>query len=137
GAVQQTVEPQVAVVAGEAERHPVAPGDAPEGGEAFELFAEEHPAHTASRSSISGTDGASPAAKAAALMSSRSSAKRTGTSNRKPARTSAPTAGASAKTTRPPGSSVHPVSSIPSTLTTSVPARGRVIRRSCGSGPEP
>src|SRR5690606_15508707 len=127
----------VAVVAGEAESDPVAPLDAPEGRDAFELLAEEDPAHAASRSSISGTEGASPAEKAAAVTSRRSSAKRTGTSNRKPARTSAPSGGASSNTIVPPGASDQPASAAPPTLTTIVSARGRVIRRTCGSLPVP
>ena len=51
-----------------------------------------------SRTSISGTDGASPARKVARLISIRSSAKRTGVSNRKPAVIAAPAAGAAGRT---------------------------------------
>src|SRR6185312_4188845 len=98
-AMQQAVEPQVAVVAGEAERHPVGALNTPERRGRLELFAEKHPGHRTSRTSISGTEGASPAANAEPEMSRRSSANRTGTSNRKPARTCAPSAGAASKTT--------------------------------------
>src|SRR5690606_33349916 len=102
GPMDDAVEPQVAVVACQPERDSVAPTNAPKGRHALERLAQEHPAHAASLISTSGTEGASPAANAAPITSSRSSAKRTGTSNRNPARTSASGGGASAKAIQPP-----------------------------------
>src|SRR5690606_1249363 len=134
-AVQHPVEPQVAVVAGEADRDPVAPVNAPERRQRLERLAAEHPAHAASRISTSGTDGASPAANAAPVPSSRSLANRTGTSNRNPAGTPTPSPGASSNAIHPPGSSVQPPAGVPSSATITLSATGRVIGRTCGSGP--
>ena len=78
---------------GEAERDPVPPFQPPAKDDGEQVALQEA-AMLYSRISISGTDGASPARKVERLTVSRSSANRTGTSKRKPARTTAPTTGA-------------------------------------------
>src|SRR5688572_9762041 len=96
-----------------AQRHAIAPQHAPPCCDSFKLGRKPHSAHTASRISTTGTLGASPAAKDTPQISRRSSAKRTGTSKRKPALITALKAGGVAKVTIPPASSDHPVAGPP------------------------
>src|SRR3546814_1381405 len=137
GAVQDVAEVKVAIMAGKPQRHPVLAIYAPEGRDRFEFAGKEHSHHWASRISTSGMLGASPASKLTPEMSIRSSSKRTGTSKRNPARTSAPCGGAEVKLRFPPGSSDQLLVGTPETLATIVSMRGRVIRRTCGSPSAP
>src|SRR3546814_16971254 len=91
---------QIAIVARQPDRHPVPPLDPPAKGQRRQRLPQRlQAAH--SLISTNGTEGASPAAKVARLMSSRSSAQRTGTSTRKPAVSTAPSAGATSKAITP------------------------------------
>ncbi|PAV67851.1 hypothetical protein WR25_00933 [Diploscapter pachys] len=81
------------------------------------------------RTSISGTDTASPARNVDRATRSRSSAKRTITSKVKLARTTAPLAGAVSSTTTPSASTLKPCVATPSTPIRTLPATGRTIRR--------
>src|SRR5690606_36069574 len=120
---------EIAIMRCEAESDAIDAHYAPKGGDGLEFGSEPDPAHAASRISTTGTLGASPAAKAAPETSSRSSAKRTGTSNRNPARTSASAAGGESKVITPPSSSDHASTGDPPTLTSRLSALGRVMRR--------
>ena len=124
---------EVAVVGREADRHAVPPLQPPAKGDRRRASRSRKLGIIASRISISGTDGASPAANVARLRLSRSSAKRTGTSNRNPARTSAPAAGGvvEADDAVAGSASSPPPFPRPPTDTRTAPATGRVIRRTC------
>ncbi len=95
------VEADVPVVVGEAEGHAVAPPHQPAAAEMRRPAVEPRlqlridRAHQ-TRTSTTGIDGISPAAKPARLAVIRSLSKRTGTSNSNPAVTTAPAAGAAA-----------------------------------------
>ena len=100
------VEDDVLVMVGEAERHAVAPAHPPAAAELRRPAVEPRlqlridRAHQ-TRTSTTGIDGISPAANPARLALIRSVSNRTGTSNSKPAVTSAPAAGAAARCTCP------------------------------------
>jgi DNA invertase Pin-like site-specific DNA recombinase len=125
GTIEQPVQHQVAVMRGKPDRDPIAPLDPPAQGDGGQRPFQ--PAH--SRISTSGTDAATPARKVERLTRSWSSAKRTGTSNTNDAVTRTPAAGAVSSVTTPPAPSVNAVVATPASFTATVPATGRVIRR--------
>ncbi len=133
GAVGRARRSQVAVMAGQPDRHAVAPLDPrqvrPMRGKGVHMAAKtvlrrrrerwkamrraarlrpspEHNVRYPSRTSTSGTLGAAPARKVASETLSRSSANRTGTSKVKLAVTAAPVAGAVSSSTQPPSATL-------------------------------
>src|SRR3546814_16414120 len=99
---------QIPIMRRQPHAHPIAPVQPPAERQPHQLPLQRLHSH-ASLISISGTDGASPAAKVVRLTSSRSSATRTGTSNRNPAVSPVPSAHASSNEITPFPSSAHPL----------------------------
>src|SRR3546814_643014 len=135
-AIDQPVHHQIPIMRRQPHAHPIAPVQPPAERQPHQLPLQRLHSH-ASLISISGTDGASPAAKVVRLTSSRSSAKRTGTSNRNPAVSTVPSAEASSKAITPLPRCDHPLTATPSTPTDMLPATGRVISRCWASLPLP